>query len=137
MDTHPSTAVIIAFPKAPEAAHKLLPADKTAACEWEFRAAVYGFDRIVIHEQVGGDAPEDGDFVLIYRTGDRWSRWGAARQGAHILLWRCANGAEVGVFPSMQEALNTLLDPALRTPEAVAKAAEPPPPVACCPGARG
>ncbi|MEJ1975242.1 MAG: hypothetical protein WDN49_03425 [Acetobacteraceae bacterium] len=81
-----------------------------AACEWELTAVAYGFDRIVIHEQVGGEAPEDGDFVLVYRSGDRWARWGAARQGTHILLWRCANGAEVGIFPTMRQALDALLD---------------------------
>ncbi len=132
------TAIIIAFPKAPErAAHKLLPKDKVAAREWEFHAGAYGFDRIAIHEQLGGQTPEDADFVLIYRTDDRWARWGAARQGDSILLWRCANGAEVGIFADMKEALDVLLDPALRVPDAEVSPALPEPPIACCPGARG
>jgi hypothetical protein len=133
-----STAVIIAFPRVQESAHKLLAADKASACEWEFGAAAYGFDRVVIHEQIGGQSPEDGDFVLIYRMGDRWARWGAARQGAHILLWRCANGAEVGIFPTMQEALDALLDPALRIVNVAAKLVDQhEPPVRACPGGRG
>ncbi len=134
MDPKPPTAVIIAFPRAPEAAHKLLPNDKAAAREWAFRAVAYGFERIVIHEQQGGQTPEDGDFVLIYRSGECWARWGVARQGDSILLWRCADGAETGIFSSMKEALDTLLDPALRVSDAVAKAAMAEP-RACCPGA--
>ena len=137
MFSNSATAVIIAFPRVPEAAHKLLSVDKAAACEWEFGATAYGFDRIVIHEQIGGQSPEEGDFVLIYRMGDRWARWGAARQGSQILLWRCANGVEVGIFPTMREALDALLDPALHIANAAKPVDQPHPQVRACPGGRG
>ncbi len=135
MAQHSTTAVILSFPQASAAAHKLLPEDKTEACAWELTAMAYGFDRIVIHEQMGGSGPEDGDFVLIYRTGDRWARWGAARQGGQVLLWRCANGVEVGAFPTMREALNALLNPAMRSPTAGRSSAmHVEPPARVCPG---
>ncbi len=112
MNALQTTAIIISFPTEPDDSHKLLARDKAEACAWEEVAMAHGFNRIVIHEQLGSQGPEDGDFVLIYRTGDRWARWGAARQGKGVLLWRCANGAQVGVYTTMREALETLLDPA-------------------------
>jgi hypothetical protein len=135
MAPNPQTAVILKFPRVSDAGHRLLPSDKAEACQWELTAIAYGFDRIVIHEQMSGDGPEDGDFVLIYRMGDRWARWGAARQGAHVLLWRCANGVEVGAYPTMGEALNALLDPAMRSSDAGSRPLEAPEPSArACPG---
>lgn len=111
MPARKQTAVIIAFPTDPNR-HRLRPQDKAEACAWEEAALRFGFDRIVIHEQIGTRGPEDGDFVLIYRAGDSWARWGAARQGPDVLLWRCANGVQAGLFPSMRAALETLLAPA-------------------------
>ena len=114
MTVRRTTAIIISFPTEPDDSHKLLGRDKAEACAWEEIAMAHGFNRIVIHEQLGSRGPEEGDFVLIYRTGDRWARWGAARQGKGILLWRCANGAQVGIYPTMKAALDTLLDPAMQ-----------------------
>ena len=83
---------------------KLLAADKIDICRWESEGGSPFVARIAIHEGTGG-CEEDADVALLYAPGLPWARWGAARRGNEILLWRCNDGRDIGLFRSMREAL--------------------------------
>ena len=48
---------------------------------------------------------DTGPFAMLYRARQSWASWGVVRQGRSVLLWDCITLADIGVFPSMIDAL--------------------------------
>ncbi len=105
------SATILPFPKGGrggQAANRLSQRDRIEAQRWADRADKARFSRVDIHEVRDTANPEIGDFVLIYRPGASWAAWGIGVNGNTYTLWRPANGATMGLYPSMQAALAAL-----------------------------
>ena len=46
-----------------------------------------------------------GPFAMLYEAERPWASWGVVRQGRSVLLWDCVTLADIGLFPSMIDAL--------------------------------
>lgn len=110
-----SSATLIAFPK--RQANRFTVRDRVELLEWEAaRSRGRGFSRMVLHEQEPIDGDEVCDILLLYAGEGPWARWGAARLGRSISVWRSADGADLGRFDTMREALGATLSAAAWTP---------------------
>jgi hypothetical protein len=99
-------AVILRFPTQLRRAENWLTlVDRVQALRWQQDEAANRGVRLAIYRRQQDDPPEIGDFVSIYRANEMWAAWGVARRGPSLRLWRSANGADIGEFASMQEAL--------------------------------
>jgi hypothetical protein len=98
-------AVIIPFPIRAPRSHRLTLRDRIAILAWDEAARLAGYDRVVIRERQPQDDPHIGDYLSVYRAGESWAAWGLARQGWTLRVWRCATGADIGDFPSIEAAL--------------------------------
>ncbi len=101
------TADVLPF-RAPPARHGLTTADRIEALQWEATKAVGESMRLAFHRWCGENAADGGEYISIYRGDDRWAAWGATRRGRFVNVWRCATGADLGEFATMQEALAAL-----------------------------
>ncbi len=93
--------------RAPEDCFKLFAADKIELFRWETEGDSATVVRIAVHEG-GGLCEEDSDVALLYAPGGLWARWGLARHGNIILVWRCTDGQDLGRFGSVREALEAV-----------------------------
>ncbi len=92
--------------------YKLSPKDKIDIFHWEARGGSSRISRIALHED-SGDSEETADVVLIYGSvgpdgrpwGGSFAQLGLARQDSSILLWRCSDGADLGLFADILQAL--------------------------------
>lgn len=110
-----SSATVIAFPQ--RQASRFTTRDRIELLEWEAaRSPGRGFSRMVLHEQQPIDGIETCDILLLYVGEGPWARWGAARLGRAISVWRSADGADLGRFDTMREALGATLEAAAWTP---------------------
>ena len=82
--------------------------DLIALTCWMERVDGHGYRRMLIERGSGGRSPDEGGYALIYGPGSDWASWGLTRAGAEVVAWRCADGAELGRFPSMRQALERL-----------------------------
>ena len=82
--------------------------DLIALTCWMERVDGHGYRRMLIERGCGSCSPDEGDFVLVYGPGSEWARWGLARTGTEVVAWRCADGAELGRYPSMLQAFDRL-----------------------------
>jgi hypothetical protein len=98
-------ATVLRFPPKPRPENWLTLLDRAQALRWEADEAATRGVRLAIHRRQEDDPPEVGDFVSIYRANEVWAAWGVARRGPSLRLWRSANGADIGEFATMQEAL--------------------------------
>ena len=87
--------------------------DLIALTCWMQRADAHGYRRVLIEGGTGEGGPEEGGYVLIYPPQQDWARWGLARSGEQIVIWNCGTGADLGRFPTMLQALESL--PPVRT----------------------
>lgn len=115
----PSTpsATIIPFPTRPDRTGRLTLSDRASVLARQDAAHARGYERLLIHTPPPGAEADTPDAVMLYPAGERWARWGLARQPGGILVWRCADGVELGRFDTMAEALDAALaapDPAPR-----------------------
>jgi hypothetical protein len=92
--------------------NKLLSRDKAEVCGWQAALRTAEIERVVIldHSEAGADQV---DLVLVYgaatpSAAGRCARWGITRRDEAILLWRCDDGAALGVFRSMRAALTAV-----------------------------
>lgn len=94
----------------PAVAHgcNLTTLDMLALSRWMRQSELHGYPRTVIEVGDSSGAPEDGGYALVYEPGQCWARWGIARDGAELVVWHCATGADQGRFPKMQAALDSL-----------------------------
>jgi len=76
---------------------------------WRERARLLGYDRMVIHDREPGDFAEMGNFLSLYRVGESWSRWVFARKGSVVSAWCSLTGADLGEYPSLQVAFQTVM----------------------------
>lgn len=93
--------------KAREDGFKLSAVDKIELFRWETEVAAATVVRIAVHEG-GGLCEEDSDVALLYAPGGLWARWGLARHGSVILVWRCTDGQDLGRFGNVREALEAV-----------------------------
>lgn len=109
------SATLIAFPQ--RQAGRFTVHDRIELLQWEVAARVRGrgFSRVVLHEQQPIDGIEICDYLLLYAGEGPFARWGAARRGGAISVWRCADGADLGLFGKMRDALDAALDAAAWT----------------------
>ena len=82
--------------------------DLIALTCWMQRADGHGYRRMLIERGSGDSRPDEGGYVLIYEPGSEWASWGLARAGAEIIVWQCSNGADLGRFVTMLQALERL-----------------------------
>ncbi len=80
-----------------------------SALAWAERARGFGYDRVVIRERHPQDDPQIGEHLAIYRAGEAWAAWGVARHGLSLRVWRCATGADLGDFDTIDEALSAIV----------------------------
>jgi hypothetical protein len=88
--------------------NKLLSRDKAEVCGWQAALRTAEIERVVIldHSEAGADQV---DLVLATPSAaGRCARWGITRRDEAILLWRCDDGAALGVFRSMRAALTAV-----------------------------
>lgn len=98
-------AKIIQFPMRAVLANRLTVTDRQDALRW-IRGEAGSACRLEISEECETD--ELGDFISIYRLGQVWASWGAARRGGAVLLWKADIGRDLGTFPNMQAALDVV-----------------------------
>ena len=91
-----------------KASDRLPQQDKVDAWFWERTAARRGYDRVVVQSQTAIQGVDQDEFVLVYRPGHPWASWGATRQGRKVMVWRCSDGAQIGLFLGMKFALDQL-----------------------------
>lgn len=106
----PAEAIVIPFPAPEFRQNRLTMRDRIKVLAWTEGARSVGYDRVVIRERHPQDDPHIGDFLSIYRTGERWAAWGVARHGASVRVWRSATGADLGEFGTIEEALGAILN---------------------------
>ena len=99
---------IVPFLLNTKASCRLTQQDRIDTWLWEKTALDRGYDRAVVQAHMWVQDAEQDEFVLIYRLGHPWARWGAARQGRKVMVWRCSDGAEVGLYLCMKSALDEI-----------------------------
>ena len=82
--------------------------DLMALNHWMQRADGHGYRRLLIERGSGDTQPEGGSYVLVYAPGSEWARWGLARTSAGVMVWHCSDGADLGHFATMTQALDRL-----------------------------
>lgn len=111
------SAAVIPFPGSPDRKGRLTWLDRASVLAREDAARARGYERLLVHTPPPNAEPDTPDAVMLYPAGERWARWGLARQPGGVLVWRCSDGAELGRFATMAEALDAALaapDPAPR-----------------------
>lgn len=48
---------------------------------------------------------ETGQFAMLYKGDHAWASWGVVRKPRGVLLWNCVTLRDIGVFPTMADAL--------------------------------
>jgi hypothetical protein len=100
-------AIIIPFPVRPPLTDRFLLRDKIQLFRWKPVDQGEVIRRVAIYE--GNDVgPEQGDYALVYGPGAEWASWGLNREAKGIVLWECAYGRDLDVFPTMAAALEAL-----------------------------
>jgi hypothetical protein len=102
-----TSASIVPYPTCAAVSGLLSFRDKVDVCRWEVAHSLPRISRVVIFDRVETDAGTV-DFVLVYGADSPWARWGLARRGGAVTLWRCSDGDDLGVFETMAEALAAL-----------------------------
>jgi hypothetical protein len=103
-----ATAQIIPFPSDRQPRNRFSPRDRIAVIRWTEQASRRARVRVEIHEDPG-NAPDLGDFLLIYREGATWAAWAVACGRGCYSVWQPSSGATLGDFPSMRAALEAIL----------------------------
>jgi len=104
--------LVLPFVPKPYAASYLTALDRIEIGRWRDHARRSGYDRMVIYEREAGDFPEMGDILCLHRTGEAWSRWVFARQGAMVRVWCSKTGVDVGAFPTLGAAFESVMQAA-------------------------
>jgi hypothetical protein len=102
-----SLASVILCPTRKPISNRLSIRDKIEICRWEVDCPLPKVARVVIHERVEAEC-HPIDLVLVYGADSPWARWGLARRGNTVTLWQCSDGADLGVFDTMSDALAAL-----------------------------
>lgn len=101
------TFTVVPFPLNTTASCRLTQQDKIDTWFWEQKTALdRGYNPTVVQAHEWAQNLDQDEFVLIYPLGHSGARWGAARQGSKIMVWRCSDGAEAGLYSCMNLALD-------------------------------
>lgn len=100
--------VYSASPVAPPPEWRLTSRDLMALTQWVQRGDAHGYRRVLIEAGAEGGSPEDGGYALIYSPDRDWARWGVRPCAGGIAIWHCGTGADLGRFPTMSLALESL-----------------------------
>ncbi len=100
-------AIIIPFPVRAPLTDRFLLNDKIQLFRWELASQGVVIGRVAIYESQGS-GPERGDYALVYQPGAVWASWGLNREAKGVVLWECAYGRDLDVFPTMKAALAAL-----------------------------
>ena len=84
--------------------------DRIAVGAWQLEAGLAGYGRVAFDDATGVSEEERGEYLLIYKRGDEWARWGIGCGANGYLLWDAIRGVTVGVFPAIVTALATVLE---------------------------
>ena len=82
--------------------------DMMALTQWMQRGEAHGYRRVLIEAGSDAGSPEEGGYVLIYSPERDWASWGVAPCDGGFAIWHCGTGADMGRFPSMLQALDSL-----------------------------
>lgn len=82
--------------------------DLIALACWMQQADGHGYRRMLIERGSGESRPDEGGYVLVYAPGREWASWGLSRCGTEIVVWQCSDGADLGRFATMLQALERL-----------------------------
>jgi len=94
------------MPKRARKLNRLNEQDCVDATCWRQGGACQRYRMVVCIDPAEDD--DIGDFLMVYRRTEPWASWGVARRGARVLLWRCADGADIGTFETVGEALGAI-----------------------------
>jgi len=94
------------LPKREAGLNRLNQQDCDDAACWRQDRARQGYRMAVCIDPA--EDPDIGDFLMVYRSSEPWAAWGVARRGDAVLLWRCADGADIGTFETVAEALGAI-----------------------------
>jgi len=83
--------------------------DRMLVGEYRPRAHEAGFTRLNFERSCVIDASQTREFLLIYTADSAWARYGVSVGRKGYKMWETARGGTVGVFSSLQAALDTLL----------------------------
>ena len=102
--------VVVHFPApARPIANRLSMRDRIEALSWADTSHRFGYTRVELDTSAPELDPELGDFLLVYRRDASWASWGVGCVEAGFMLWRPANGATIGLFPTLRGALDNIL----------------------------
>ena len=104
-----SRSNIVAFTEYARRVHCLTSQDKRDISDNRKLAEAAGYDRLIIHVMEPWDEIESADYVCAHWVGESWSRWGFARANAGVFAWNTISSKDMGVFPTMAEALQQVL----------------------------
>ena len=100
------SATIIPFPTARRPGNRMSFHDRIVALKWQDEAAVgLGYVRVCLDTGTSPDAPDIGDFMLIYRAEKSWAEWAVGREDGAFIVWRPGDGVTVGQYPTLALAL--------------------------------
>lgn len=102
------TARIIPFPSAARRADRLTLQDRAEALRWLDGT---GYGRLAFDISFADDGHELGDFLLIYQRDASWSCWGVGCTDGGYMVWRPANSATLGWYPTLRQALAAIPAP--------------------------
>ena len=109
LSNHPATAAI----HQPEGtsgvavSHTLTAADRIELLSWHCGDG-QGYARLVLEIGTTGATPDLSGYALLYLANAVWAALGITRTGDSVLIWRCATGVALGVFPTMPAALRAV-----------------------------
>lgn len=106
-------ARIYAFPQRPDAGNLLTLRDKLDLHEAGERITRAGLRCVIGRDREG----LCHDFVQLHRSSESSVCWTLVRAGPVIRVWRGTHGADLGVFPTLRDAMAAVLDePATHAP---------------------
>lgn len=105
----PSKGVIIPFPVHLVMQRTFSHRDHFALRQWVTGAAAReaGIGDIVVESWQTDDAPPVlCDNAMVYLQGDEWSTWSLTRSVRRYSVWKTAMGGTLGIFETIEEALD-------------------------------
>ena len=106
--TPQTSATILPFIRPPRPGNRLSMRDRITAHEWHQAATAAGYARIAFENAADDDAPELGDFLLIYTSDTQWASWGIGCSDGGFIVWRPADGATRSWHRTLSQALGAV-----------------------------
>ena len=102
-----TTAQILPFCPPGQSGNQLTQRDRSDTWAWHEDWHRNGF-RVAICDASPTDWVELGSAVNIYRTGQSWPDCTIVREAGVLHAWWCADGVDIGFFPSIRATFQTL-----------------------------